>query len=299
MLSMIGKLAITPLAPMLCINNFQKNVLLAPYTTFRIGGPAKYFFVIKNSQDLIKAVDFAKKENLPFFILGGGSNLLISDKGFNGLVIKTENRNYSIKGNRIISEAGARLSDLVNFSVENSLAGLEWAIGIPGTIGGAVKVNASCFGGEMKNLVKKTEKKDNIILSVELELEKGKQKESRKLIKEIIKKRKQTQPIGEFCPGCIFKNTKIAESEAKAEKLIPRDIVCWDNTVPAGRLIDQAGLKGKKIGGAVVSQKHANFIINSNNAKAKDVIKLIDLIKETIKEKYQIELEEEIEYLGF
>jgi len=259
------------------INNFKKNVLLAPYTTFRIGGPAEYFFIAKNNQDLIEAVDFVKEKNLPFFILGGGSNLLVSDKGFNGLVIKTENKNYSIKGNRIISEAGVRLSDIVRFSIENNLTGLEWAIGIPGTIGGAVKINASCFGGEMKSLIRKTEKLDNIILSIELELKKGNQEESRRIIREIAKKRKQNQPIGQLCAGCIFKNP-------------PGQF--------AGQLIDRAGLKGKKIGGAMISEKHANFIINSSDAKAKNVIALIDLIKKTIKEKYRVDLEEEIVKIG-
>jgi len=262
---------------MSCFNNFQKNISLAQFTTFRIGGPARYFFIAKTSQDLVEAVRFAQKKDLPFFILGGGSNLLVSDKGYDGLVIKINNEQRTVNNNIISSEAGTKLSDLVSFSIENNLTGLEWAIGIPGTIGGAVKTNASCFGGEMKKIVKKIEKIDNIILSVELELKKGTKEQSRELAKEIIKKRKQTQPLEYLSAGCIFKNP---------------------SSSPAGYLIDQAGLKGKKIGQAQISSKHANFIINLGHAKARDVIKLIDLIKKTIEPKYRIELEEEIQYLG-
>ncbi len=260
------------------MGKIQKNILLAPYTTFKIGGPAKYFFIAKTSEDLIRAVDFAKQKNLPYFILGNGSNLLVSDHGFDGLVIKIQNSKLEIRNSRITAEAGIKLSDLVRFSVENNLTGLEWAIGIPGTIGGAVKVNASAFGKEMKKLVKKVKKIDDVIISVELKLERGNQDKSRELIKEFIKKRKQTQPLGQFCAGCIFRNL---EGQS------------------AGQLIDRAGLKGKRINGAMISEKHANFIINSNSAKARDVVKLINLIKERVKEKFNVELEEEIQYLGF
>lgn len=265
-------------APMFYSNNFQKNVLLAPYTTFRIGGPAKYFFAAKTSDDLIKAVDFARQKNLPFFILGGGSNLLVSDRGFKGLIIKTQNSEFKIQNSGIFAEAGVKLRDLVLFSIEKGLTGLEWAVGIPGTVGGAVKVNAGAFGGEMKNLVKRISKIDEVIVSVELELQKSKQEQSRELIKEFIEKRKLTQPVSQFCAGCVFKNP-----EGRF----------------AGQLIDQAGLKGRKFGGAVVSEKHANFIVNPSRAKASDVVKLIDLIKKEVKEKFNVELEEEIQYLGF
>ncbi|MFH1461257.1 MAG: UDP-N-acetylmuramate dehydrogenase [Patescibacteria group bacterium] len=261
----------------------QKNVSLAKYTTFRIGGPAKYFSIIKNKDDLIKTVDFAKSKDLPYFILGGGSNLLVSDNGFEGLVIKIQNSKIKIQNENskfkiIYVEAGARLSDLVKFSIEHSSTGLEWAIGIPGTIGGAVQVKAKAFGSDISQSVKEINKIDQIIFSVVLELEKGNREKSKQLIKEYIQKRKETQPLEYASAGCVFKNPP-GQS--------------------AGRLIDQAGLKGTKIGQAMISDKHANFIINLGQAQAQDVIQLINLIKQTIKEKYQIELEEEINRLGF
>ncbi len=257
---------------------FKRNISLAKYTTFKIGGLAKYFFVAENENDLIKAVKFAKNKKLPFFILGGGSNVLVSDKGFNGLVIKINSEQRTMNSNKIIADAGVKLSDLVKISVENNLTGLEWAIGIPGTIGGAVKVNASAFGKKISEITDKVKKINKIILSIELKLKKGNKKESKKLIKEYIKERKKSQPLEYASAGCIFKNT---------------------NSYFAGQLIEKASLKGKQIGQAMVSKKHANFIINLGEAKSKDVIELISLIKKQVKKKFNIDLKEEIQYLGF
>lgn len=254
----------------------QKNIILAPYTTFKIGGPAKYFTIVENNKDLVEANEFAKNKKLPFFILGGGSNILVSDKGFNGLVILINNKQVTMNNNVIKAEAGVKLSDLVKISIDNNLTGLEWAIGIPGTIGGAVKVNTSAFGSNISELVKNIEKKDNVILSVELEMKKGNKQASQQMIKKYSKHRKERQPLEYPSAGCIFKNPINQK---------------------AGYLIDQAGLKGKQIGQAQVSEKHANFIINLNSAKSKDVKDLIKLIKKTVKKKFNIELEEEIQYL--
>ena len=256
----------------------EENISLAEYTTFKIGGPAKYFVKIKNKNDLIKAMDFAKSKEVPFFVLGGGSNILVNDQGFNGLIILINNKELEIDNNIIMAGAGVMLSNLVNFSIDNHLTGLEWAIGIPGTVGGAVKVDAHAFGFNMSDSVKDIKKQNDFIFSVELELKKGNQEESKKLIKEYITKRKTTQPLEYPSAGCIFSN-------------IPGQ--------GAGRLIDQAGLKGTKIGEAMISDKHANFIINLGQAKAEDVIKLIKLIKEKVKDKFNLDLKEEIEYLGF
>jgi len=300
------------------INNFKKNIPLAPYTTFKIGGPAKYFFEAKNSGDLIKAVKSAKKAKVPFFILGGGSNILVSDKGFDGLVIKIQNTRlacpsgrragrqakYEIQDTRILADAGALLSKLVDESMKRGLIGLEWAAGIPGTAGGAVRGNVSAFGTSMSDVVKSVEAlkmtelriknyesgeckfeykesafkhNKDIILSVELGLEKGDRKESKKKIEEYLAYRDKHQPLEYPSAGCVFKNPSGQH---------------------AGYLIEQCELKGKKIGNAMISKKHANFIVNIGNAKAKDVKKLIDLCKEKVKEKFKIKLEEEIEYLG-
>jgi len=257
----------------------KRNVVLAKYTTFRIGGKAKYFFVAKNKDEIIKAVKWAKNKNLPFFILGGGSNLLVSDKGYRGLVIKY----------------GIPLSSYV-------LKNLDWAVGIPGTIQGAVYGNAGAFGKSMEDNVKSVEvfdiktnkikifknkdcrfsyrnsvfkkNKNLIIISAKIKF----QKSNPDKIKQYLNYKKDTQPLNFPSAGSIFKNPK---------------------GFTAGELVEKCGLKGKRIGDVKVSEKHANFIVNLGNGKAKDVIKLIKLIKTKVKNKFKINLEEEIQFLGF
>ena len=284
----------------------KTNIPLKNYTTFKIGGPAKYFYTVKTKEDLIKATRMAKKNNLPFFILGGGSNLLVSDKGFEGLVIRIKNQESRIKNQAIYVEAGVLLSNLVNTTLENDLSGLEWAIGIPGTAGGAIRGNAGAFKKSMKDVIKqvevfdlKTEKikilknedcqfeyRDSIfkktpnliILSAILKLKKGDKRETEKKMKENLDYRKKYQPLNVCSAGSIFKNPK---------------------NLFAGELIEKCGLKGRKIGEAQISKKHANFIENLGEAKAEDVRKLINLIKEKVKENFGVELKEEIQFLGF
>jgi len=306
---------------------FQKNVLLKNYTTFKIGGPAKYFCIVKDKKDLIEAVNFARRTaKLPFFILGGGSNLLVADKGFNGLVIKIENCKLKIPACRqagkickVIAGAGVSLAKLVSITANVSLSGMEWAVGIPGaTIGGAIRGNAGAFDIEMEDLVKKVEvfnakdgkikilenkechfsyrssifKKnpDLIILSCELELKKEKPfgtAQGREKIKEILNYRKEKHPKFPSA-GSIFKNPE----NIRASR--PRGRA----SLSARDLIEKAGLKGKKIGGAQISEQHANFIINMGGAEAKDVLELIDLAKKEVKNKLGIKLEEEIKFLS-
>jgi len=274
---------------------FKKNVLLRNYTTFRIGGPAKYFSVAKNKEELIEAIKLAKKLKLPFFILGGGSNVLVSDKGFNGLVIKF----------------GQLLSSYVS-------KGLEWAVGIPGTIQGAVCSNAGAFKKSMKDVVKEVEvfdiktgkikifknkdckfsyrdsifkhKKNLIILSVRIKVKKSDPKK----IKQYLDYRKKTQPLNFPSAGSIFKNPPGFSAGELGE-----EDKSSSSAFAAARLIEKCNLKGKRIGNVKISEKHANFIVNLGNGKAKDVKKLINSIKKKVKNKFNIELEEEIQYLGF
>jgi len=308
---------------------FKKNILLKNYTTFRIGGPAEFFFEAKTKEDLIGAVNLAKEKNLPFFILGGGSNLLVSDKGYKGVVINFQLSSFVIEKNKIIIGAGARLAKLVNF-------GLEWAAGIPGTIGGAIYGNAGAFGESMENEVKSVEifdsrtgkikifknrdcqfgyrrsifknpegdasrpygagKKNLIILSAEIK----KGKSNLKRIKEYLYYRKQRHPQLPSA-GSVFKNFQF--SIFNFQTLIKEfpDFEQFKETrkVPAALLILKCGLSGKKIGQAQISEKHSNFIVNPGNAEAKDVIKLINFVKRTVKKKFKVLLKEEIQYLGF
>jgi UDP-N-acetylmuramate dehydrogenase len=284
----------------------QKNVSLAEHTTFKIGGKAKYFFIARTKEDLIKAILIAKKFKLKFFILGGGSNLLISDKGYDGLVIKTQNSKLEIRKKGTIINffcgAGTPLAKLVLESIKNSAQGLEWAAGIPGTVGGAIFGNAGAFNESMSNNIEEVEvfdirnkvikrlknkdcrfeyrksffkkNKNLIILSAKLKLKKGKKEKIKEIIKEHLEKRKQFQPLNYPSAGSVFVNPKTG--------------------LKTGEMIEKCGLKGKRIGKAKVSEKHANFIMNLGKAREKDVKKLIILIKKRVKNKFGIILKEEI-----
>lgn len=309
--------------------NIQENVILAPYTTFKIGGPARYFVEITSEEELGEALDYALKNKLKFFVLGGGSNVLISDQGFDGLVIKLKNAECKISETKIECGAGASLLRVVRLAADNFLTGLEWAAGIPGTVGGAVRGNAGAFGSNMRNSIEKIRvfvlegdkfigkdftvdecefeyrnslfKKNNnlIIFSVILKLEKGDGEEIQNKTKEIIEKRNQMHPQGTASAGSFFvnpqvKNEKLLDAfEKDSGKSFP------DNTIPAGWLIQEAGLMGKKVGGAMISEKHSNFIVNAGNAKAEDVIILMDVIKEKVRTKLGVQLVSEVNFLGF
>ncbi|MEA3272842.1 MAG: UDP-N-acetylmuramate dehydrogenase [Patescibacteria group bacterium] len=279
------------------------NELLSKHTTFKIGGPAKYFIEAKSADDIVDAVKFSKK----FFILGGGSNLLVSDKGFDGLVIKIVGGKINFDGNLVEADVGVALGYLIAESVKRGLAGLELLAGIPGTLGGAIFGNVglgkdgSCIGDVVESVrllmpdgkIKKVKKewmkfsyrqshlknfkleKRPIILSATLKLKKGDKEELGEIIKEKIELRKEIYPT-EPCAGCVFKNP---------------------SNQSAASMIDDCGLKGERVGGAQVSKKHANFIVNTGKAKSKDVIKLISLIKKKVKNKFKITLEEEIQLI--
>lgn len=279
----------------------KRKVSLKNYTTFKIGGQAEYFFRVKGKEDLVSALEAAEKKKLPFFILAGGSNVLVSDRGFDGVVAHMENDRYAAVGNKIYSQSGVPLSKLVELALAASLSGLEWAVGIPGTIGGAVFGNAGAFGGFTEDLVveveafdtkaKKTrvflkkdlrysykdsvfkQKKNLVILSVVLQLKKSRKTQIKKKMEEYLDYRRERQPLKYPSAGSVFLNPK--------------------NKI-AGVLIEQVGLKGKRIGGAQISEKHGNFIVNLGNAKAADVKRLIGLAKKKVKDKFGIVLEEEI-----
>jgi UDP-N-acetylmuramate dehydrogenase len=309
----------------------ERNVLLKNFTTFKIGGPARYFFVAKNKEDLKRAILWAKKKKLPFFILGGGSNVLFSDKGFNGLVIKMQNSNLKIQNEnskfKIICGAGVPLMKLVFKSSEIGATGLENLAGIPGTLGGAIWGNAGAFGREIGDVVEEVKvldvgssrlevkklrnkgckfgyrdsifkrKKNWIILEATLGLKRGKRKEFEEKIKDFLKLRKEKQPLEFPSAGSVFKNVPIEKVSKKIREKFKEKIK--DGFLPAGVLIGAVGLKGFQIGGAKISEKHANFIVNVGNAKASDVKELIEKIKKEVKKKFKIQLEEEIKLVGF
>ncbi len=310
----------------------KKSVPLKEMTTFKIGGPAQYFCAVENIDDLAEAQQFAVSNKIKTFILGGGSNILFSDQGFNGLVIKIQNDAVSLKQEisgkyAIQSGAGTPLSKLVAFSIKNSLTGLEWAVGVPGLVGGAIYGNAGAFGSEMKDHVSIVrtvdrersdwsdlveiscddcrfsyrnslfkENKDHIIWDCEINLSKGTKLEIERKVLEYASHRKKEQPsLAKFpSAGSVFKNPVVSEDVRKAFEH-DREVKCRTNKVPAGWLIERCGLKGKRIGDAVISEKQANFIINLGKATAEDVIILISLIKMKVRNEFGVQLREEIQ----
>lgn len=302
----------------------KKNILLKDYTTFRIGGKARYFFAAKTKDDLAKAVKFAQESKLPIFILGAGSNLLVSDKGFNGLVIKMQNTKYEIQNTKISTGTGESLSKLIELSLREGLGGLEWGSGIPGTVGGSIRGNAGAFGLSMSDVVESVEaldvkdfkfkiyslrdcqfsyrqsvfkrNKNLIVFSATFKLKKEEKGKIEKEIRSYLNYRRERHPKGPSA-GSVFKNIEFSKSlvEKFPEFLQFKE----KGYIPAAFLIAQCGLTGKTMGGAKISEMHSNFILNFKKAKAQDVIGLINLAKEEVKNKFDIKLEEEIECLGF
>lgn len=288
------------------VPSVTENEPMAKHTSFRIGGAARLYVVASTSDALIEAVTVAIDLGLPYFIYGGGSNLLVADNGFDGIVIQAANRGFTIEGDMVRAEAGCITGLVARKSVEAGLTGFEWAVGVPGTIGGAVYGNAGCYGEEMKDAVVSVDavrlsdrervtlsnaecgfdyresrfKHDpHIILGCKLKLASSADKAAGKArMDEIMKTRKEKQPLEQSSCGCAFKNPPGHS---------------------AGQLIDSLSLKGTRIGDIQISDKHGNFFINQGNARAQDVIALISLVKMKVRDELGIELMEEVQYLGF
>ncbi len=304
----------------------KEDIPLKPFTVFRVGGPARFFVEAGSKEEIIASLKWAREKKVPYFILGLGSNILVSDKGFPGLVIKISGGNMSRDGDLITIDAGAKMAEVVNFSLQNGLVGFEWAIGVPGTIGGSVRGNAGCFGFMMQDAVQEVgaydviqdrtfllgksackfsyrtsifkEHPEWVVLGAALKLKPGDSQKGQELVREYTQRRVFTQDIGESSAGSVFKNVAPFEGAklppgVKAAGSGPADFIAVSS------LIEAAGLKSLKIGGVMVSEKHANFIINTGEASAEDIVMLIGLIKERIHRKFGIQLEEEIQYVGF
>lgn len=287
----------------------QENILfnepMSRHTTFRVGGPAKCLIKVNNKEQMKKLIPYLHMTGQNFFILGNGSNLLVGDKGYSGILVKLGEgmESVTVEGERMKISAGTLLSKAASAARENELKGMEFASGIPGTVGGAIVMNAGAYGGEMKQIVESVEVMnmegeilvlDNdtmefgyrksviksrpfIVLETVLCLQKGKQEEISSKMEELSRLRREKQPLEYASAGSTFKR--------------PEGYF-------AGKLIMDAGLRGFSIGGAKVSEKHCGFIVNSGNATAADIREVIDEVQKCVKAKFGVTLEREVIYLG-
>lgn len=282
----------------------KKGELMKNHTSFKIGGEVDFLATPENFSEIKDLIKTCKENGVQYTIIGNGSNILVGDEGIAGVVIKISSGLTSVKidGNLIYAEAGVLLSTLANKVKLESLTGLEFASGIPGTLGGAIYMNAGAYGGEMKDVVKKVGyldsdgeireisgadagfgyrksifvDSDKIILYAELELEKGDIEEITKTMLDLNQRRKDKQPLNFPSAGSTFKR--------------PEGYF-------AAKLIEDSGLKGYSVGGAKVSEKHAGFVVNFDNATASDVKKLMEDVKNIVLEKFGVELEPEVKFL--
>lgn len=291
---------------------FFANEPLSKHTYFKVGGPADLYADISQLDLFFKVTSFCKQKGIPLTILGGGSNVLVRDEGIRGLVIKNMCEGLVITGSLVHVESGMPMNVLVRKTIDQGLQGLEYFMGLPGTVGGAVINNShykkQLFGDFITSVEvidesgnKKTYTKDelkfqydysllqdtkDIVLSVELELKPGDVKSLQEIALQATQYRAETQPIGQPSSGCMFKNVAIPEEL--------RSQFDGKEKVSAGWLIDKAGLKGLRVGDAVVSDKHANFIVNTGAASAKDIQELSDLVAQRVFEKFDLKLQCEV-----
>lgn len=306
--------------------NLQENVLLKNYSNYKIGGPAKLFVEVETMDELKEILDQVQndREN-KIFILGAGTNVLISDKGFDGLVIYNKIQGIEEDGGNLRVGSGTLMRDILEYCIENSLTGLEWAGGLPGTIGGAVRGNAGAFRGETKDSVVEVESLDlktldekvrnnaecgfgyrdsifksgdgiyEFITHVVLSVASGNQKEIKEKVVQKIDYRNNRFPMEYPNIGSTFKNIPLDLLSVKLQKEFAA-IVKIDPfpVAPITKILAFCGLKGRRVGGAMISEKHPNFIVNVDDATAEDVAALIEIAKQAVKEKYGLILEEEI-----
>jgi UDP-N-acetylmuramate dehydrogenase len=320
---------------------FRESVLLSTFSHYKIGGPARFFFNAKNEKEAVWAVKEAKAKKLPVFVLSGGTNLLIGDEGFEGLVLRPDITTIKMKGDTFTVGAGVFMNDLLDFTIKKSLSGLEWAGGLPGTLGGAIRGNAGCFGGEIKDsivsvrsfdrktmkIVERTNKQcafsyrdsvfkrkngSDVILSATIRLQKGDKKQIAASIKEKIEYRKKHHPLEYPNIGSTFKNVPLhhvhKEGSSKYKKALVESTLEFKGSqfsvkkdpfpvISTAKLISESGLRGVSFGGAMISPKHPNFIVNVLNANSSDVKNLITLAKSEVKKKFGVTLEEEIQII--
>ncbi len=287
----------------------KQNVLtdepMCDHTTFKIGGKADVFVSIINEHEILRLLELLRSRQIPFFILGNGSNILVSDEGYRGVIIEIGSAYSGVRmlDDIVIAKAGTTMAKLSHFAMENDLTGLEFASGIPGTVGGGIIMNAGAYGGEMRQITyrvkavtpsgeviylsnadmefeyrnSKAKREGYIILQAEFRLHRGEKSVIEGIMRDLAKKRRDKQPLEYPSAGSTFKR--------------PQGYY-------AGKLIADAGLKGLSVGGAQVSEKHAGFLINTGSATAADMYELINQVRTKVKEAYSVVLEPEVIFLG-
>ncbi len=304
----------------------RRNVSLAPLTTFHIGGKASYFTKIAGALELASAIEYAEENNLPVFILSGGSNVLFSDKGFSGMVIQMMDGGIKVSGEKLLCGAGVVLLTVVKTACDAGLSGIEKLAGIPGSLGGAVRGNAGAFGTEIGNvinsvkvyntdsgMVKEYSQKECafkyrtsifkkhpelIILSVEIRLVPGDKDLLLRTVDETVAIREAKHPQTLRCAGSFFMNPIVKDEKLREEFKNDTGVSAKDDKLPAGWLIDYVGLRGKRIGGAMISDKHPNYLVNVDDATAEDVVMLASFVKTRVRDELGIRLKEEVQYVG-
>lgn len=285
-------------------DNIIVNAEMKNYVHFKVGGPADVLLIPERKDQVIKSIEICRKNNIPFYVVGNGSNLLVKDGGIRGVVLHLkELKNITVSNNILEAECGAMLKDISKKAQDNSLTGLEFSCGIPGTVGGAVFMNAGAYDGEISQVIESAEvidsdgnvinlskeelelgyrssivmKKGYVVLSAKFKLKEGKLEKIKEVVDDLTFKRESKQPLEYPSAGSTFKRPK---------------------GYFAGKLIQDAGLKGYTIGGAAVSEKHSGFVINKNNATAKDILDLIKHIQNEVKKQFNVDLHPEVRIIG-
>lgn len=298
----------------------KRNVLLSKLTTFKIGGPADALVTVTSREKLAELLTFLSGEGVDFLIIGGGANVLMPDDGFRGVAIKVACKDVQHSGAKLEADAGIDLGDLVLYSIQQSLGGLEWAAGIPGSLGGAIRGNAGAryafTGGEMKDILSEVfvwrngevftltpadctfgyrdsafKHNHDVILGASFTLQAGNKGESVSVVQKVLTERKGKH-ASEPSAGSFFKNVPL-EQWKQDTSLLPERFLRYKK-IAAGWLIEQCGLKGYAVGGAMVSQEHGNFIINHKHATQAEVLAVVEAVKEKVYTTFGVELEEEV-----
>lgn len=311
------------------ISSLVENEPLASHTNFRIGGPARLYLVAGTADEIVHAVEKAKEAGIPWEILGGGSNVLVADKGVDGLVIQAANREIVIDGTHVTCGAGATMALVARKVAETGLSGFEWAVTVPGTVGGAIFGNAEYNRGSTGDAVISVDAyriadglrvtlsrqeckfgyrdsyfkhERHLILGCVLELVAGNPAAINVKMNELLAKRKEHQPFDHASAGCMFKNVEFS-SDADIAKLryavdVPQEFVDAKR-IPAGWLVEHAGFKGYRLGNVEVSVKHANFLVNLGGGTADEVAQVVSMIQMKVRDEYGVALKTEVQFLGF